>query len=236
MYMAATHPESHSAKSSGKLNSLRAAVLGANDGIVSVAGIVAGVAGASNSKSTIFTAGVAGLVAGALSMAAGEYVSVSSQRDTERAMLRQEKAELRDFPEQELEELARMYEAKGLSKATARKVAQELTEHDAFAAHADAELRIDPHALTSPWQAAVASAASFFFGAVVPLAAIVLSPAPSRLFITFASVILALIITGVLSAMAGGANRLQATVRVVLGGIIAMAVTYGIGKLIGPHV
>jgi VIT1/CCC1 family predicted Fe2+/Mn2+ transporter len=154
MYMAATHPESHSAKSSGKLNSLRAAVLGANDGIVSVAG----------------------------------------------------------------------------------KVAQELTEHDAFAAHADAELRIDPHALTSPWQAAVASAASFFFGAVVPLAAIVLSPAPSRLFITFASVILALIITGVLSAMAGGANRLQATVRVVLGGIIAMAVTYGIGKLIGPHV
>ena len=235
MVMEVQHDEPKLTHATGKLNSLRAAVLGANDGIVSVAGIVAGVAGASSSRSAIFTAGLAGLVAGALSMAAGEYVSVSSQRDTEQAVLKQEKGELRDFPDQELAELAKLYEAKGLSPKTARQVAQELSAHDAFAAHADAELKIDPNDLTNPWQAALASAASFICGALIPLVAVVLAPGTSRLPVTFSAVILALIITGILSAMAGGANRLSATIRVVLGGAVAMAITYGIGRLVGTH-
>jgi vacuolar iron transporter family protein len=230
------HAEPHSDISGSKLNWLRAAVLGANDGIVSVAGIVAGVAGATDSRSTILTAGIAGLVAGALSMAAGEYVSVSSQRDTERALLRQEKAELHADPVSELQELATIYEAKGLSKKTAQLVAEELTEHDAFAAHADAELNIDPDALTNPWHAAVASAAAFFCGAIVPILAVTLSPGLLRVPLTFVSVILALIITGILSAMVGGASKANATVRVVIGGVVAMAVTYGIGKLVGTQV
>lgn len=144
------HREQHGAGSTGKLNWLRAAVLGANDGIVSIAGLVVGVAGATNSSSEILTAGIAGIVAGAISMAAGEYVSVSSSRDTERALLEKERAELRDYPAQEQEELAALYERRGLSRATAMTVAQELTAHDDFAAHADAELRIDPENLTSP--------------------------------------------------------------------------------------
>src|SRR3989338_2109415 len=155
------HHEMHARKSGAKLNWLRAAVLGSNDGIVSVASIVVGVAGASDSSGFILTAGVAGLVAGALSMAVGEYVSVSTQRDTEKALLEKERLELLNEPEEELDELASLYEAKGLSKATARTTAQELTAHDAFSAHVDAELHIDPNALTNPWHAAVASGASF---------------------------------------------------------------------------
>ena len=207
------------------LNSLRAAVLGANDGIVSVAGIVVGVAGATSSKTAIFTAGLAGLAAGALSMAAGEYVSVSSQRDTERVMLDKEKAELRDYPKEELQELQELYEAKGLSKRTAGIVAKELTAKDVFAAHADAELGIDPNDLTNPWQAALASAGSFLVGAVIPLIAIVAFPASIRIPFTFLSVLLALTLTGLLSARASEANKVNATLRVVIGGALAMAVT-----------
>ena len=233
--MESTHPEpkSHTNTSSSKLNSLRAAILGANDGIVSVAGIVVGVAGATSSKSAIFTAGVAGLAAGALSMAAGEYVSVSSQRDTERVMLDKEKIELRDYPKEELQELQELYEAKGLAKNTAKIVAKELTAHDVFAAHADAELGIDPNDLTNPWQAAISSALSFLAGAFIPLLAILIFPAHIRIPLTFISVLLALTLTGLLSAKASEANKLKATIRVVSGGALAMLVTYSIGKLVG---
>lgn len=227
------HHESQGSSSGTKLNWLRAAVLGANDGIVSVASIVVGVAGATNSSGFILTAGVAGLVAGALSMAVGEYVSVSTQRDTEKALLEKERLELQNQPGEELEELASLYEIKGLSKETARKVAEELTAHDVFAAHVDAELHIDPNDLTNPWHAAFASAASFLSGAIIPLIAIVLPPASVRLPVTFAAVLAALIITGTLSAQAGGANKTTAALRVVAGGIIAMVITFGIGRLFG---
>lgn len=230
------HTEAQSFSTNSKLNWLRAAVLGANDGIVSVSSVIVGVAGASNSKLFILTAGVAALVAGALSMAAGEYVSVSTQRDTERALLEKERQELIDFPEQELEELAQIYKAKGLSSETAHKIAQELTDNDAFAAHVDAELGIDPHDLTNPIHAAFASGLSFICGGVVPVIAVILIPASFRIQAVFASVILALMITGGLSAHAGGANKRKATIRVVFGGLIAMAITFAVGKLFGVAV
>lgn len=226
-------PHADSSGSGSKLNWLRAAVLGANDGIVSVASIVVGVAGASNSSGFILTAGVAGLAAGALSMATGEYVSVSTQRDTERAVLEKERQELRDMPEEELEELAHIYQAKGLSTETAHKVAEELTAHDAFAAHAEAELKIDPNDLTNPWHAAIASLFSFAVGGIIPLIAIALSSPMLRVPVTFIAVIIALAITGTLSAHAGGAGKVRATARVIAGGILAMVVTYGIGKIFG---
>jgi VIT1/CCC1 family predicted Fe2+/Mn2+ transporter len=226
------HHEVHAGAGS-KLNWLRAAVLGANDGVVSVASIVVGVAGATNSAGFILTAGVAGLVAGALSMAVGEYVSVSTQRDTERALLEKERNELLTEPEAELKELTTLYEAKGLSAATARQVAEELTAHDAFAAHVEAELHINPDDLTNPWHAAFASAAAFLSGAIIPLLAIVLPPASLRLPVTFVAVLVVLVITGTLSAYAGGANKTIATFRVVAGGILAMAITFGIGKIFG---
>jgi VIT1/CCC1 family predicted Fe2+/Mn2+ transporter len=168
-------------------------------------------------------------------MAAGEYVSVSSQRDSERVLLAKERAELRDFPEEELKELAEIYQAKGLKKSTAKIVAQELTDHDAFAAHAEAELKIDPNDLNNPWHATIASALSFLLGAVIPLLAITLSPSHYRVSITFGSVLIALTITGIMSAKFGGANKFRATFRVVVGGAIAMAVTYAIGRLVGIH-
>jgi VIT1/CCC1 family predicted Fe2+/Mn2+ transporter len=227
------HIELHQPTSSSTLNWLRAAVLGANDGVVSVASIVVGVAAATDSASFILTAGTAGLVAGALSMAVGEYVSVSTQRDTERALLAKERHELETQPEAELAELAAIYQAKGLSHETAQKVAQELTDHDAFAAHVEAELRIDPDDLTNPWHAAYASALAFFAGAIIPLVAIVLPPAAWRIPVTFAAVLVVLIITGTLSAHVGGANKTKATIRVVVGGIVAMAITFAIGKLFG---
>lgn len=229
-----THYEPHSATNHvSKLNWLRAAVLGANDGIVSIAGLVLGVAGATTSIRAILTAGIAGIVAGAISMAAGEYVSVSSSRDTEKALLEKEKYELSHYPEEEMEELAQIYEKKGLSRKTAVQVAKELTEHDAMAAHFDAELKIDPDNLTSPWHAAFASAASFLVGAIIPMFAIAFPPDPIRIPVSFISVVIALMITGIVSARVGGANVVKATVRVVCGGVLAMVVTYGIGKLFG---
>jgi VIT1/CCC1 family predicted Fe2+/Mn2+ transporter len=229
------HNELHSnTKDTGKkLNWLRAAVLGANDGIVSTASIVVGVAGASNASGFIITAGVAGLTAGALSMAVGEYVSVSTQRDTEQAMLEKERYELLHQPEHELEELVSIYRAKGLKPDTARVVALELTAHDAFAAHADAELRTDPNNLTNPVAAAFASAVSFTVGGFIPLLAIILPPEGSRIAACFAAVLVALIATGMLSAKLGGAKKRRATIRVVAGGIIAMVVTFGVGTLFG---
>jgi VIT1/CCC1 family predicted Fe2+/Mn2+ transporter len=216
-----------------KLNWLRAAVLGANDGIVSVSAVVVGVAGASNSKGFILTAGVAALVAGALSMAVGEYVSVSTQKDTEKALLIKERIELETVPEEELEELASIYEKKGLSKATAQLVAEELTAHDAFAAHVDAELGIDPDDLTNPAHAAYASGLAFLSGAIIPIIAILVSPVSMSVPVTFLSVIIALVITGTLSAHAGGSHKLTAVTRVVVGGVLAMAITFVVGKLFG---
>jgi VIT1/CCC1 family predicted Fe2+/Mn2+ transporter len=232
-----THPgEPHANGLSGRLNWLRAGVLGANDGIVSTAGLVVGVAGATLATGPIATAGVAGLVAGAVSMALGEYVSVSSQRDTERALLAKERTELVEFPDQELDELTAMYVAKGLTQATARQVAEELTAKDAFAAHADAELRIDPDALTNPWHAAAASAIAFTIGSLLPLIAVLLPPPNARIPVTFVVVILALAVTGAVSAKLGSARTRPAVARLVGGGAMAMAVTFGIGQLVGTAV
>jgi VIT1/CCC1 family predicted Fe2+/Mn2+ transporter len=232
-----THPgEAHASGMSGRLNWLRAGVLGANDGIVSTAGLVVGVAGATTASGPILTAGIAGLVAGAVSMALGEYVSVSSQRDTERALLAQERAELEKFPEQELSELTALYLAKGLSVETARQVAQELTAKDAFAAHAEVELGIDPEALTNPWHAAGASAVAFTAGSLLPLIAILLPPPSVRVVVTFVVVIVALAVTGVVSARLGSAGVGRAVVRLVGGGALAMAVTFGVGQLVGANV
>ncbi|MGW0040956.1 VIT1/CCC1 transporter family protein [Rhodococcus sp. NPDC003348] len=229
-----SHPsEPHGQGLNAKLNWLRAGVLGANDGIVSTAGLVVGVAAATVDRGAIFTAGMAGLAAGAVSMALGEYVSVSTQRDTERALLAKERAELREVPDAELQELTVLYEAKGLSPATARTVAEELTAHDAFAAHADAELGIDPDELTNPWQAAGSSAVSFTIGALLPLIAILATPATVRIPVTFAAVLVALALTGSLSARLGGARRGRAVLRVVIGGALAMIVTYAIGQAFG---
>lgn len=219
----------HALNVGGKLNWLRASVLGANDGIVSISALVVGVAGASNSSGFILTAGVAGVLAGALSMAVGEYVSVSTQRDTEHALLAKERHELATDAENELLELANLYKAKGLSQATATQVAKELTEHDAFTAHADIELRIDPHNLTNPWHAAFASALSFLAGAIIPLIAIILPPPDMRIAVTFVAVLIALVLTGSLSAHAGDANKTRAVFRVVIGGALAMAITFWVG-------
>ncbi|GGK69756.1 VIT1/CCC1 transporter family protein [Nocardia camponoti] len=228
----ATHPdEPHAESLASRLNWLRAGVLGANDGIVSTAGLVVGVAATTTSVRVILAAGIAGLVAGALSMAAGEYISVSTQRDSERALLAKERRELAEEPEAELAELAEIYESKGLSAETARQVAEELTAHDAFTAHAEAELRLDPDALTNPWAAAVSSAISFTSGAILPLLAISLTPAAWRVPVTFIAVLLALALTGSVSAGLGGSSRARAVTRVVVGGAVAMAVTYGIGHL-----
>jgi VIT1/CCC1 family predicted Fe2+/Mn2+ transporter len=228
--------EPHGGGLAGRLNWLRAGVLGANDGIVSTAGLVVGVAGATTDGGPILTAGVAGLVAGAVSMALGEYVSVSSQRDTERSLLAKERAELDAFPEQELAELTGLYVAKGLRVETARQVAQELTERDAFAAHAETELGIDPQALTNPWHAAAASAIAFTAGSLLPLVAILLPPPGLRVAITFAVVLLALAVTGAVSARLGGAPVRRAVGRLVIGGGLAMAVTFGIGQLVGTQI
>ena len=219
-----------------RLNWLRAGVLGANDGIVSTAGIVMGVAGATSERAPVFVAGIAGLVAGALSMGAGEYVSVNTQRDSEKAMLALEAEELEKMPETELRELAKMYERKGLSRETAKKVAQELTEHDALAAHADIEFGIDPENLTNPWHAAFASMVAFTVGALLPLLAITLTPAVGP---------------GLGDGRHGGARargrrghqarlgyspRRRAVMRNVAGGLLAMGVTYAVGSAGRPDV
>ena len=227
------HEESQGISHQSKLNWLRAAVLGANDGIVSVAALVVGIAGATTESGIIFITGIAGLLSGALSMAVGEYVSVSSQRDTEEALLAKERRELHEEPEAELEELTRLYEAKGVSRQTAETVARELTAHDAFAAHVEAELKIDPEELTNPWHAAFASGASFTVGALLPILAITLPPAAARIPTTFVAVFFALAITGFLSAKMSGAPIGKVVLRVVFGGLLAMAVTFGIGYLFG---
>ncbi len=169
-------------------------------------------------------------------MAVGEYVSVSTQRDTEKALLTKERRELDETPGVELEELVALYEAKGLSPTTARTVAEELTDHDAFAAHIDVELGIDPEDLTNPWLAAISSAIAFTVGAVLPLLAILLPPAGLRIPVTVVAVLIALAITGWISARLGGSDPRRATMRVLIGGALAMAITFGIGHLVGGAV
>ena len=228
--------EPHAAGLAGRLNWLRAGVLGANDGIVSVAGIVVGVAGATPARGPVFTAGLAGLVAGAVSMALGEYVSVSSQRDSEQALLAKEMAELRDMPEFELAELAGIYERKGLRPETARQVAIELTEHDVLTAHAEAELGVHPDDLASPGHAAFASAVAFVAGAILPLVAILLPPVSLRVWVTVAATLLALSIAGAVSARIGASSVTKAVARVVIGGAAGLALTWGIGYLFGTAI
>jgi VIT1/CCC1 family predicted Fe2+/Mn2+ transporter len=228
--------EPHTQGVGSRLNWLRAGVLGANDGIVSTAGLVMGVAGATDSSTTIAIAGVAGLTAGALSMAAGEYVSVSTQRDSEEGLLAKERRELAEDPEDELAELAGIYVDKGLSEELALQVARELTDHDALGAHAEAELGIDPDDLTSPWQAAGASMLAFTVGALLPLLTITLTPPGVRIWVTVVAVVVALAGTGWTSARLGYGRTGPAVLRNVAGGAFAMAVTYLIGTLLGTGV
>ncbi len=227
--------EPHGESLASRLNWLRAAVLGANDGIVSTAGIVVGVAGATDDRTQIAVAGIAGLVAGAMSMASGEYVSVSTQRDSERSLLRKERRELREMPEEELAELAGIYADKGLEPDLALEVARQLTAHDALGAHAEAELGIDPDELTNPWHAAGASMLSFTLGALLPLLTILLVPPGARLAVTVTAVLVALALTGWASATLGRSPAGPAVARNVAGGLLAMAVTYGIGSLVGVN-
>ncbi len=231
------HPdEPHEVGFNDRLNWLRAGVLGANDGIVSVAGIVLGVAGATTDRTAIMIAGVAGLVAGALSMAAGEYVSVSTQRDSEEALLAKERRELAEDPEDELGELAGLYVDKGLDPDLALEVAKQLTANDALAAHAEVELGIDPDDLTSPWNAAIASMVSFTLGALLPLLTILLVDPDLRVWVTVAAVTAALALTGWASARFGYGSVRRAVLRNVAGGLVAMVVTHLVGQAVGTRV
>ncbi|MEU2262371.1 VIT family protein [Streptomyces sp. NPDC019645] len=216
-----------------RLNWLRAAVLGANDGIVSTAGLVVGVAGATADRAALLTAGLAGLLAGSMSMAAGEYVSVSTQRDSEKAALALEKRELSEQPAAELDELTALLAARGLSHEVARAAAEQLTARDALRAHARVELGINPDELANPWHAAGASFLAFTVGALLPLLAIVLPPSAVRLPVTVVSVLIALAFTGWWSARLGAAPAGRAMVRNVCGGALAMGVTYAAGSLLG---
>jgi len=212
---------------------LRAAVLGANDGIVSTASLVIGVAAASATKADMLVAAVAALAAGAMSMAAGEYVSVSSQADSEKADVRRERAELRDQPEAELQELTDIYVQRGLTAALARDVAVQLTAHDALAAHARDELGISALSAARPVQAALASAASFAVGAVVPVVAVMLAPLGGAIPVVAATSLASLVALGWLSARIGGVAPLRPVLRVSFWGALAMAVTAGVGALFG---
>lgn len=232
-----TTPQANDAQSSsGTLNKLRAAVLGANDGIVSTSSVVMGVAGATNDRGAIFTAGMAALVAGALSMAVGEYISVSSQSDAEKAYIEKEREELLNDPEGEFEELVASYETKGISPTTARLLAEELTEHDALKAHLQEEFRLDEKDISSPTQAAVASLLSFAVGGIIPFMTIILAPDNLRILFTLVAVIIALGITGYTSAYIGNASRKHAITRVLIGGVLAMLITYAVGRMFGVAV
>jgi VIT1/CCC1 family predicted Fe2+/Mn2+ transporter len=221
---------------SQRIGLLRAMVLGANDGIISTACLILGVAAADATGHAILVAGTAGLVAGAASMAIGEYVSVSSQRDSEQADIQKETWELENTPERELAELTGIYQAKGLSYKLAREVAEELTAHDALSTHLAEELGISRHNLARPLQAAVSSAAAFSVGAGIPLLASSLANDASRIWVTIVTVFAALLGLGVGSARFGGAHPVRPVLRILLGGGVAMAFTMAIGSLFGATV
>ena len=224
------HRESHLVE---RIGWLRAAVLGANDGIISTASLVVGVAAASNSSTEVLVAGVAGLVAGATAMAAGEYVSVSSQADTEAADLARERRELAEQPAAELNELTHIYVSRGLEPGLARQVAEQLTAKDAFAAHARDELGLSAHMVARPVQAALTSAATFSMGAALPVLIAVLSPSMRLPWMVSGGSLVALAILGAAGAYTGGAGVLKPMLRVTFWGAIAMGATAGIGRLIG---
>jgi VIT1/CCC1 family predicted Fe2+/Mn2+ transporter len=224
------HREHHS---TSRVGWLRAAVLGANDGIVSTAALIVGVAAAGTDTRTILITGLAGLLAGAMSMAAGEYVSVHSQADAEDADLERERAELRDEPEAELRELTGIYLKRGLDPDLARQVALQLTERDALAAHARDELGLSDLSRPRPFQAAFSSAASFSVGAALPLALVLLIPAHQLVLIVSAVTLLLLASLGALAARAGGAGMLKGALRVTFWGAVALAVTASVGTLFG---
>jgi VIT1/CCC1 family predicted Fe2+/Mn2+ transporter len=227
------HTENHLVS---RIGWLRAAVLGANDGIVSTASLIVGVAAAAAARNDVLIAGVAGLVAGAMSMAAGEYVSVSSQSDTEQADLARERKELAAAPQSELQELTQIYVKRGIDEELARQVAQQLMAKDALGAHARDELGISEITTARPVQAAVTSAASFSVGAAMPLLMVVISPANMLVPLVSAASLVFLALLGTIGARAGGANILRATARVTFWGALAMALTAGIGKLFGTVV
>jgi len=228
-----THDEGHGGT---RVGLLRAMVLGANDGIISTACLVLGVAAASASRSAILTVGLAGLVAGAASMALGEYISVSSQRDAENANIAKEKWELANVPERELEELTAIYVHKGLNPELARQVAEELTADDALKIHLAEELGISEHSRAQPVEAMIGSAVAFAAGAAVPLLAVAVSSTSNRIAVTIAIVVVALLGLGAAGARAGGAHPVRPIVRVVIGGLAAMAFTMAIGKLFGTSI
>jgi vacuolar iron transporter family protein len=221
---------------SARLNWLRAGVLGANDGIVSMAALLVGVAAADPSRGAIVTAGIAGIAAGALSMGVGEFVSVSSQRDAEEAQIAREKVWQNARPQWELEQLVRLNMETGMSEPVARAAATEQMEHDALGIHARMHLGIDPDELTEPWHAGFASFVAFTLGGLIPTLTILLSPEGLRLPLTFGAVLVALAITGLVSARVAHSPRNRALLRNVLGGAAAMAITYGIGTLVGTQV
>ena len=227
------HREFHRSDRTGWL---RAAVLGANDGTISVASLVVGVAASGASKSSILLTGVAGLVAGAISMAAGEYVSVKSQADTESADLAKEKRELETQPEAELEELTAIYIKRGLDRPLAKQVAEKMTSGDALAAHLRDELGITETLRARPIQAALASAISFLAGALVPIAAVLLSPSAWLIAVSSATALITLAILGGTAAIAGGASMVKGSIRVAFWGALAMGITAGIGRLFGTIV
>jgi VIT1/CCC1 family predicted Fe2+/Mn2+ transporter len=227
------HDEGHL---SHRIGLLRAMVLGANDGIISTACLILGVAAADATRSTIITAGVAGLVAGAASMAIGEYVSVSSQRDAEQADIAKETWELEHTPEHELDELTAIYKGKGLTQELARAVAVQLTKEDALKVHMAEELGITHLTLARPVQASVSSAGSFSVGAAIPLIAVALASSSQRIATTIVVALFALVALGISSAVAGGAHPVRPTFRVVFGGSVAMAFTMAIGRLVGSVV
>lgn len=227
------HSENHLVT---RIGWLRAAVLGANDGIISTASLIVGVAAAATAQNEVLIAGAAGLVAGAMSMAAGEYVSVSSQSDTERADLARERKELRDSPASELDELANIYVKRGVDGTLARQVAQQLMAKDALGAHARDELGISEITTARPVQAALTSAVTFSVGAAMPLLMVVVSPAGVLVPVVSAASLAFLAVLGAIGAKAGGANILRATVRVTFWGALAMAITAGIGKIFGTVV
>jgi VIT1/CCC1 family predicted Fe2+/Mn2+ transporter len=227
------HPEHHLVE---RIGWLRAAVLGANDGIVSTASLIVGVAAAATAPGDVLIAGVAGLVAGAMSMAAGEYVSVSSQADTEHADLARERAELLDDPALELDELSEIYTRRGVEPGLARQVAQQLMKEGALAAHARDELGISAVTTARPLQAALTSAATFSLGAAMPLLMVVVAPAALLVPAVSAASLVFLALLGAIGARAGGANVWRATARVTFWGALAMALTAGIGKLFGTVV
>jgi VIT1/CCC1 family predicted Fe2+/Mn2+ transporter len=227
------HPEHHLV---ARVGWLRAAVLGANDGIVSTASLIVGVAAAAATQNDVLIAGIAGLVAGAMSMAAGEYVSVSSQSDTEQADLLRERKELKDSPESELDELTDIYVKRGVDQSTARQVAEQLMAKDALMAHARDELGISEITTARPVQAAMTSAATFAVGAAMPLLMVIVAPASALVPVVSAASLGFLALLGAIGAKAGGANVLRATARVTFWGALAMALTAGIGAVFGTVV